>query len=513
MTKPFSHQTRTENIHRLKSESFDVLVIGGGITGAGLALDASMRGLKTALIEKGDFASGTSSKSSKLIHGGLRYIQTKQFKFVFEALRERSLLLKYAPQYVSPLAFIVPIYDDSPVGYVKMAAGLFLYDMLSLGRLIHRHKNFFSKKIHENEPELKQEGLQGGFLYYDCLTNDAALTLSVAQTAHQHGACMANYVQAISFNPHNSHHETSHSFDGRTITVRDEITQQSFEIKTRYVMNATGPWSDLTRKILKPDIQKKLFPSRGIHIVFRKEALPTQHAVVLWTKDKRITFLIPWGDYQIFGTTESKFSGQPEDVNASRNEVDYLIETAKHYFPTHPITYKDILSTYAGIRPLIKDDSDHESSYHASREHEIIEDMPGFFSILGGKLTTYRKMAQDAVDRISKKPCRTKSIPLYHPQISSPPSMGGGKGEGDTVKNHLEWSIQNEMTQTVCDYLMRRTSIFLTSQDQGYEASKVVASHMAQFLNWDEKRIQKELKDYQYQIDLSRKYLSESVRP
>ena len=491
---PFSNDTRLKNIQRLQGEKFDVAVIGGGITGAGIARDTALRGLKVALIEKGDFASGTSSKSSKLIHGGLRYLETKQFHLVFEALKERNILKNTAPHLAEPLPFLVPIYKSHRLGMFKLGLGLSLYDALSLFRNFKNHMTFFKKGILEQEPLLEMNGLKGGFLYYDCLTNDAQLTLDNAISAHENGAVLCNYIHALAFEKEENRISK--------ICAQDIFSGEEFYVRAENFINATGPWSDVTRSLASPNHPLKNFspilrPTKGVHVVFQRKLLPTKTAFLMFAIDGRVFFLIPWKEHNILGTTDTDYTGSFEQIYATYDEVAYLLESLKRYFPHHPIEHKDIISSYAGLRPLISEDNERTSS--VSREHKIIEDVPGLLTIAGGKLTTYRKMAEDVVDRFSEKKCLTDIT-----------KMGSNFPQDLSRERRVQYAVEHQMAQTLCDFLMRRTSAFLTLPDQGLKLAQEIAPLMAELLNWDTTRLHEELEKYQFEVELSRKFKSQS---
>ncbi|MBI2609519.1 MAG: glycerol-3-phosphate dehydrogenase/oxidase [Deltaproteobacteria bacterium] len=491
MHKEFSFHTRLENIQKLKTKEFDLLVIGGGITGAGIARDAALRGLRVALVEKKDFASGTSSKSSKLIHGGLRYLETTNFKLVFEALSERHIFEKTAPRLSHPLPFLIPLYKDSRVGMFKMACGLWLYDMLSLFRAYKNHKRFSKKNILQCEPSLKEQDLKGGFLYYDCLTYDSRLTINVVQSAHKTGAVLANYIEIIGA-------DSTNNIVG-TLLAKDVLTGKTFHVRAKNYVNATGPWSDMTRKIIKKENNNILRLTKGIHVIFPQHLLPTQHAFLLFAKDGRVFFLVPWGEFQVLGTTDTDFKESPDHVFATKKDVDYLLHSLRKYFPHNPIEHKDIISTFAGLRPLLKQEQEKESN--VSREHEIKKELSNFYTIAGGKLTTYRKMAEEVVDLFSKEKCKTAEV-VIEGQSPFPKS----DYTEEEINIFLKEALHHEMTLTLCDFMQRRTPFFLTSKDQGLEIAEKVLPLMAAQLGWSETRKEQELQTYLKEIALSQKF-------
>jgi glycerol-3-phosphate dehydrogenase len=389
--KEFSQKTRVENISRMESEIFDLLIIGGGITGAGVARDAAKRGLKVALIEARDFAYGTSSRSSKLIHGGIRYLENMEFKLVFEALSERSKLFEIAPHLVHPLRFMIPLFNDSRVGMFKMGLGMFLYDMLALFQTPEMHERLTAAESIDKMPILKNEGLAGSYVYSDAYMDDDRLTHETLRSANEEGACAANYVKALK----------SEFLDGKVsaIEAMDMTSQRKFKIKCKHVVSTVGPWTDLVGPTLVEDWKKILRPTKGIHLTFSNERLQLSSAVVMAAQESnRIVFAIPRHEMVIVGTTDTDYAGDPADAKAEFEDVKYLLEVTNNYFPGAELKSEDIISSYVGVRPLVKDDSGNEGK--TSREHTILKDPRGFHFVAGGKYTTYRLMSEQIVDSV-----------------------------------------------------------------------------------------------------------------
>ena len=478
--KEFSNHTRQLNIESFKKKKFDVLVLGAGITGCGIALDAALRGLSVALIDKGDFGGGTSSRSSKLIHGGLRYLEKKQFKLVMEAVRERDLLRKLAPHRVTPLAFLFPLYRQMRIGFLKMGAGMWLYDLLSLFRTPHMHKTYFSKALLKKEPLLNKKGLRGGFIFYDFFADDTRLTLDVAKAAHEEGAHCANYVKLLGFKKEKNtiHHAA----------VQDCLSHDIFDISATHFINATGPWSDITRDALTPQCQKRLRPTKGIHLFIKKNLLPVRYATLMQASDGRFVYLIPWYDNIIIGTTDTEFSGYPDDVHVTPDDISYLLKTTNEYFFPHKITKHDIIVSYAGVRPLVKTDSKDESSI--PREHEIFRDASNFITIIGGKLTTYRKMAQEVVDLLTCTPSKTHQR-TFQPRLD----QGDSPHEID-----IDYTVRYEMTETLCDLIFRRTHLYLEAKNRDPSFMNPLAEKLKTKLDWSEERLQSELTHCRLQL-------------
>jgi glycerol-3-phosphate dehydrogenase len=370
---------------RLRSRRFDVLVVGGGIVGAGIARDAAMRGLSVALIEQGDFASGTSSKTSKLVHGGLRYLEHGRVRLVIESLRERQALRTIAPGLVYPLSVLLPVYAGDARPAWKISAGLWLYDLLSAGRNIRPHRMLSARRALAAEPALRVDGLRAAGLYADCQMDDARVCLANVLQAAGFGAACANYVRLREFL----------TADGRVAggAAEDVFTGRSFEIQAHAVVNATGPWSDDIRRLSDRHAAARLSPTKGIHLIvprLAREALFTQAR-----KDGRMLFILPWGDYSLVGTTETQAGDSLEELAASPGEVGYLLEEVNRVLPGSRVGEEQVVATFAGARPLLASAG---PAARASREHRIEIDRRGLVSVLGGKYTTYRLMAQQTVD-------------------------------------------------------------------------------------------------------------------
>jgi glycerol-3-phosphate dehydrogenase len=420
MNLEFSYKTRQKAIDRFRSEVFDLLIIGGGITGASVARDAQSRGLKVALIEKGDFGSGTSSASSKLIHGGVRYLENFEFKLVFEALSERTHLLKTSPNMVRPLPFYIPVYETDPRGKNILSLGLWLYDLLALFRAPGFHKRFSKNQMLKEMPSLKPEGLTGGFMYYDASMWDDVMVVENARAAYSLGAAVASYVEGVS--PIWAEVQGRKKIAG--FSARDvKHPQSNFEIRAKRTVICAGPWTDLVGESLNQDSETGssqsawrpwLKPSSGIHLVFDSKRFPVKGALLLaHPTDGRIFFVIPRPDFgagvTLVGTTDGPSPKNPEDVKTEKNDVDYLLGLLQVYFPELKLKSEDVISTYVGVRPLV--DPEHlaqaegksqssggVSLQKVSREHHIEKGPGGSIIVAGGKYTTHRTMAQDIVD-------------------------------------------------------------------------------------------------------------------
>ena len=381
---------RAQQLALLAGGRFDLLIIGGGIVGAGIARDAAMRGLKAALVEQGDFAGGASSKTSKLIHGGLRYLEHGHLRLVFESLRERRTLKTIAPALVHPLPLMVPVYQGGARPAWKVSLGLSLYDLLAWGRNTRSHRMVPARKAVALESELRQEGLRAAGVFQDCQMDDARLCLANILQAAAFGAVCCNYVRLRALL----------KSGGRVCggAVEDIDTGRSIEVQARVVVNAAGPWADRVRQLSDASAAQRLAPTKGSHLILPRL---TQHALFVEArKDRRMFFILPWGEHSLVGTTERLVDGALEDLRASSDEVGYLLEEVQRALPGRHLTEDDVIATYAGARPLLAYAG---TSSRASREHRIEEDQAGLVSVMGGKYTTYRLMAQQAVDGLMRR--------------------------------------------------------------------------------------------------------------
>ncbi|HEX4628036.1 MAG TPA: glycerol-3-phosphate dehydrogenase/oxidase, partial [Gemmatimonadales bacterium] len=377
----------------MTAEPVDLLVIGGGITGAGIARDAALRGFRTALVDQGDFAGGTSSVSSRLVHGGIRYLEQGDFRLVFEASRERRILLRIAPHLVHPLPFVFPVYRGARVPAWKLRAGMWLYDILAAFRNVKMHRWLNAKATRRLEPGLREKELQGAALYYDAQTDDARLAIATMRSAARAGALVANYAEVTALlKP-----------DGRTsgAFLRDGLTGQPHTVRALVVVNASGPWVDRVRRLDEPAAQPLLRLTKGAHIVVARQRVGHTRAVTLMSPlDGRVMFVIPWGDLSYIGTTDTDEDASPEEVRATARDVIYLLRSANAFFPQARLSPRDVIATWAGLRPLLRPTRAVAPS-QASREHRVVESPSGLVTIAGGKLTTHRVMARDVVDRVA----------------------------------------------------------------------------------------------------------------
>ncbi len=385
---------RPRMIADMKNEVFDLAIIGGGITGAGVARDAASRGMKVALIEANDFAFGTSSRSSKLIHGGIRYLENYEFHLVFEALSERALLFDIAPTLVHPLRFVLPLYEGDRVGMFKMGLGMWAYDALSLFEAPEPHERLSAAESVQRLPLLQPEGLKGSYVYSDAYMDDDRLVLETMRSAVALGARVANRVRAVdsvmtSFN--------SANLKMTEMVCEDVVTKERFNIRAKHFVSTVGPWTDTVAVDLLKKWKKVLRPSKGVHLTFDRSRFNVSDAIVMAADNqKRIVFGIPRHEMFIIGTTDTDYKGDPKDVSVTPEDVRYLLAVANEYFPGAKLTEKDIIGSYAGVRPLVDDGSETESK--TSREHLIYNDERNMTFVAGGKYTTYRRMALDTVE-------------------------------------------------------------------------------------------------------------------
>lgn len=390
----------------MQEKEFDLLVIGGGIIGAGIARDAAMRGLSVALVEARDYCSGTSSKSSKMLHGGIRYLEQFALSLVFEASRERRLhsdLL--APHLAQPVPFLIPVYPWSPHGMMAVSAGVLLYDALAMFRN-HGTRILSRERAMREESRLESKGLRGGVVFHDVVMDDARIGLENVRSAAHHGAVTVNYVFVRGFDK-----------DGtgriRGIWAKDALApdKPDFRVRARAFANASGPWCDYIRRLANPECEPQLRPTKGTHLVLPNDRLGKTHAFVLTAKsDDRVFFSIPWFGRTLVGTTDTDYDpeidGPLEGIHATQNDVDYLLESVKRTFPGSNVTQKDVHSTFAGLRPLVAEGKSSDPSA-VSREHRIWQEESGLFSIAGGKYTTYRTMAAEMVDKVLRHLAKT----------------------------------------------------------------------------------------------------------
>ncbi|MDP9177726.1 MAG: glycerol-3-phosphate dehydrogenase/oxidase [Gemmatimonadota bacterium] len=474
----------------LEGRIFDLLVIGGGITGAGVARDAAMRGLEVALVEKEDFASGTSGRSSRLIHGGIRYLERGQLGMVRESVREREILLRIAPHLVKPLEFTWPVYRRARITRTKLRAALSVYSVLA-GR--YRLPSLYSaEKVMEREPLLQRRELKGGASYTDATTDDSRLTLANILSAKAHDAVMLNHTEAL--------RPISRDRGEWLVKVRDGPSEMVTEVRTRVVVNATGPWRlNLERRWPQHRHQRR--GSKGVHIALPRDRVGNRGAVTITSPDDgRVMFVLPDGKLTIVGTTDTWTSEPADEVRASAADCEYLLNAVDAYFPEARIGEADLVSAWAGIRPLADWDPDKKPS-DVSREHRITQNGAGMITVSGGKLTTYRAMAEQIVNQVERElgkkpsPCTTGEADLpgkdRADRIAATVSTDTALGEAVVPElpytmAELRYAIEHEMALTLSDLLMRRTRIAFELADHGVNVAPRVVDAVAASARWSD---------------------------
>lgn len=497
-------------------------MVGGGITGAGVARDAALRGLRVGIVEGDDWASGTSSRSSRLVHGGVRYLEHGHLHLVFEASRERRTLLRIAPHLVRPLRFTWPVYRGARIPRWKLRAGLLLYDALSLFRNVGPHAGRSRAEIADSEPQLRSDGLTGGAQYWDASTDDVRLTIANVIAAAEAGAAAVNHARVTAFT-----HE-----DGRVCgaVVTDGLTGQTHRIDARIVVNATGPWSDLTRRLDDGVEHDAVLGSKGVHIAVPRDRVPCADALtLLHPDDGRVFFVLPSPVHTITGTTETPADARPDAIRANRADVEYLLRGVNHFFPGAGLAPTDVISAWAGIRPLVAHAG--TSANDASREHHIGTSASGLISVTGGKLTTYRAMASEIVDAVEVALHRKAPTPSM---TGEAPLPGAGERSHDAeqavarrtigatdiadqlvraygdrwrmvwelaerdsplaerlspalpyIGAEVVWAAATEGAMTVADVLVRRMPVAYELRDAGRSLAERVAALLGRVHHWD----------------------------
>lgn len=535
----FSSKNRTELINKISNTSFDLLVIGGGITGAGIALDASARGLKVALVEMQDFASGTSGRSTKLIHGGLRYLKQLEFGLVAEVGKEREIVHKNAPHLAKPEPMLLPIVRGGSLNKFTARLAMFIYELITGVKKEERCTILTKDNTLRVEPLLKKEDLMGGIIFYEYRTDDARLTIEVMKTAVSRGAVAINYMEAVSFIYGSGKIKGAH--------VRDKIDGGEYAIAANYVINASGPWVDVIDDLDEKKNKHKLQITKGIHLVVDWKKLPVKQSAYFDAYDKRMLFVIPRGGKTYIGTTDTFYSGDLSHPTIATDDRDYVLKCVNAYFPDSILKPSDIESGWCGLRPLVTKPG--KKPTEISRKDEIFESASGLITIAGGKLTGYRKMAQRIVDSVAKKitekegrtvpPCDTQNIRLsggeMHNSISFPGLVKNKVPEGvnlglsdkeaeilvnrfgsnvdelyliivsqnDKNRNYLPlilhaqltYCMENEMCLTPSDFLIRRTGSLYFDIDTVRKWGDAVVKEMQNILGWTDELTERFAKD------------------
>jgi glycerol-3-phosphate dehydrogenase len=538
---------RSDALRRLESTDFDVVVIGGGITGVGCALDAASRGFRVALIERDDFASGTSSKSSKLVHGGIRYLQQGDVRLVYEALAERQILRRNAPHLVKVLPFLIPIFSTKGVVNRKLAramgTAMWMYDLTGGLRIGKMHKRVSKKQALEWFPTLPADKLMPSYLYYDAEADDARLVVTVARTAAlRFDATLVNRTEVVDLQK-----DSNGNVNGVTVTADG----RTFTVSTKAVVNAAGVWSDDVRALDEAEHPRSIRPAKGVHITVPwSKVRNTVAAVIPVPGDKRSVFVVPWGQFTFVGTTDTDYTGPVDDPQCNENDVEYLLRALNGSI-TETVTTDDILGTWAGLRPLVADPEASGRTADLSRRHKVRRSASGVVTITGGKLTTYREMAADTIDEVLsevlnsdritrfRRRSKTKHIKIhgangYEELIESADTistLGGDKvrrladrygSDATTVLAIAEsdpsmaellvpglpylraeaiFAVRYEMATTVDDILSRRTRARLETRDASADAAAAVAALLAPELGWDDAEQARQVADYRARID------------
>ena len=511
---------RARCLAAMATERYDVVVVGAGMTGAGVALDAASRGYRVALVESHDLGSGTTAKSSKMVHGGLRYLQQHEFRLVYENLRERQRLLENAPHLVRPLPFVLPM-DGSrrPSGHARCqgyGAALWLYDITGGWRIGERHHRVTPAQLRDLLPAVAPAHLTGGFSYLDARGDDSRVALAATRTAAlDYGADVANYLTATAF-------ERGRDGRVRAVTARDELTGSVVSIATRAVVNAAGVWSDGVRRLVDSDAPPVITPAKGVHLTVPRHRLEVSSAAVLGARGGRIIFVIPFEDapYVYFGTTDTPYQGSLDDPRCTPDDVAYLLETVNQWTASQ-ITPADVTGLWAGLRPLLAPTGRRTSvrTTDLSRRHRVVDDGNGVVHVTGGKWTTYRQMSQDAVDALAPylgtRPCRTVRLPwrgagpfvpstpletrlqrrygdetpALTAMITHDPTLAEIAIPGqDYCRAEMLYAVRAEMAVTLEDVLERRTRAHLHDARAAAAAAPEVARLIGPELGWDDAR-------------------------
>lgn len=508
---------RNEMLSRLeKVDIWDVIVIGGGASGLGTALDAASRGFKTLLVEQHDFAKGTSSRSTKLVHGGVRYLQQGDISLVLEALRERGLMLQNAPHLVKNQSFIIPNYEWW--GGPFYTVGLKMYDMMA-GKLgLGPSKSLSLEETVESIPTLVKEGLKGGVVYHDGQFDDARMAISLAMTCVDYGGAVLNYMEVTGLTK-----DDKDLIDG--VEVIDSENNKSYNLKAKSVVNATGVWADHVMQMDDPEAKDMIRPSQGVHLVLDKTFLQSKHAIMIpHTSDGRVLFAVPWHNRVIVGTTDTLVNDAALEPRALEEEIEFILETAGLYLNKVP-TRQDVKSIFAGLRPLAAPQGDEKSTKEISRGHKVLISLSGLITLTGGKWTTYRKMGEDAVDKaillagLPERKSITENLMIHsysqNTALGDPKSVYGTDvqllddiaEEDDKYKGMLSEELQiskaqvvlavrEEMARTVEDFLARRTRALFLDARESISICKAVAQLMADELGYNADWVKNQIDEF-----------------
>lgn len=543
----FSSKTRTEVIKKLASEQLDLLIIGGGITGAGLALQAGAKEMNAGLIEMQDFAAGTSSRSTKLVHGGLRYLKQFEVELVAEIVKERKVISNNAPHIVQPEKMLLPVYEEEGASFTAFSAdiALDLYDRLAEVEDNWSYHFISRDEVLKEAPGIKEEGLINGGLYLDYINDDARLTIETLKKAHELGILLANYVKAIDF----IYNQNGHIIG---VLAEDILTQETFNVYAKVVVNATGPWSDKLRNLQNILEDERMYPTKGVHLVVAEEKLPVKRTIYTDTglADERMIFIIPRGNKTYFGTTDTPYEGELLDPPITQEDMAYLLEAVNHRFPKAHLTIEDIETGWSGLRPLILEEGATDSS-SISRKHDVFVSETGLVTIAGGKLTDYRLMAEDTFMTIEDE-LKMKTGKSYPEGKTENISLSGGNlPQNTTLKEYIQknipkgteiglteteskylihwygtnteivfslidelerkdlplsleltlrYALEYESVLSPVDFFLRRTDLLLFSSETVNQWKDVVIDYMARYLKWSDREKENYLKQLEEEI-------------
>jgi glycerol-3-phosphate dehydrogenase len=513
-------------------------VIGGGITGAGVARDAAMRGLRVVLVDQSDLGSGTSSRSSRLVHGGLRYLETGDLRLVLEANRERRILLRIAPHLVWPLPFVFPLHRGDRLSYWRLAAGMLLYDLLASFRNVRMHRMLGKRAVLEAEPMLRERGLRGGARFYDAQCDDVRLVLATARSAIGHGALVANYMAV----------RTLERTAGRVVgaQLEDRLTGGRATVRASVVVNAAGPWADRVRTMEDAGATPLLRPTKGIHIVVDRSRLDHRDGIIFLSPiDGRVLFILPWRDLSYIGTTDTDTTDSPDALTITPEEMVYLLRSANARFPSARLGLEDVRGAWAGLRPLLAANPATPESGR-TREHAIVQGAGGMITVVGGKLTTYRSMAKEVVDRAVRELRFREDRPRASDAGTDEEALPGGETDDFTefrarglelgvvpesvehlirqygteaagiynlgaadrrllrrllpphpaIEAEVLHAVRRELAQSVEDVLVRRIHLYYEHAERGIPAATLVAELMGTERGWDPARVAEEAARY-----------------
>lgn len=527
--------SRAHMRNRMSSQTnYDLLIIGGGITGCGVAYEAAARGARVLLLERNDFAFGTSSRSTKLIHGGIRYLKHADFRLVREGVHERQNLIDAAPHLVHPVQFVYPVHQGDPDPLFMLGMGLILYDLFAGKRNLLKHRVYRGRNLLSQEPLIREDGLTGGALYADCLTDDARLTVEVAKAAARRGATLVNYVEVTRFIYDD---DGAGARKAAGVEAYDRLTGQTHTFRAGAILNATGPWVDRVRALDEPDCRPILRPTKGSHLTVPHDRLPVRHPVVIHGADKRMMFAVPRDGFTYLGTTDTDYKGDPATVLCDRADVAYILDAANRIFPSARLTEADVVSTWAGLRPLAAT-SETAGPSQVSRDYKLYVSGSGVVSVAGGKLTAFQAMAKAIAQRMLPALARGEVALELAGAVPAPTAaeaaamgreygLGGeqvlelwsrhgaqtadvlryaradlGQGRVRMLAAEAAYAVEQEFATNLADVLHRRTAQMLFSRDNGVEAVEAVASVMGTLLGWSSEERAAQVEAYHHEVGL-----------